>query len=470
MTKFYIDQHGCAKNQVDGEILISKLIDDGYEFTDNSDAADVIIINSCGFIESAKKESLDALYNTRAAYPKKKIILAGCLAERYAKIFKDNLPEADGVFGNGDLLTISEFMKAIDEKKSRKNKTITEITEQKGVCCYNRKHFMNYKNSCYVKITEGCSNHCSFCAIPVIRGELRSRPVKEVVNEIKSLLKQGIFEINLIGQDLAAYGTGVTDRQSFKNEDGTSQLSFLLNEISKLKGNFWIRLLYIHPDHFNEDILKCIEKDPRILAYFDIPFQSGDTEIIHSMNRTGSKESYISLVKKIRSKLPEVALRTTLMTGFPGETDEAFNNTLEFLQTITPDWSGCFSYSREEDTPAYKFKNKIAKKISKERAEILESIQEKITETRLKKRINKFYDVLIEELIDGEDNTAFAIGRGWFQAPDVDGAFVVRYEKDDKAAVKAIKPGRVVYVKADRVSGVDIDSYFIKDSELNIKK
>ena len=158
------------------------------------------------------------------------------------------------------------------------------------------------------------------------------------------------------------------------------------------------------------------------------------------------------------------------MTGFPGETDEAFNNTLEFLQTITPDWSGCFSYSREEDTPAYKFKNKIAKKISKERAEILESIQEKITETRLKKRINKFYDVLIEELIDGEDDTAFAIGRAWFQAPDVDGAFVVRYEKDDKAAVKAIKPGRVVYVKADRVSGVDIDSYFIKDSELNIKK
>ena len=192
------------------------------------------------------------------------------------------------------------------------------------------------------------------------------------------------------------------------------------------------------------------------------------------MNRTGSKESYISLVKKIRSKLPEVALRTTLMTGFPGETDEAFNNTLEFLQTITPDWSGCFSYSREEDTPAYKFKNKIAKKISKERAEILESIQEKITETRLKKRINKFYDVFIEELIKAGQNKPNALEKVFHNSKvisaDVDGAFVVRYEKDDKAAVKAIKPGRVVYVKADRVSGVDIDSYFIKDSELNIKK
>lgn len=466
MTKFYIDQHGCAKNQVDGEILISKLIDDGFEYVENSDDADVIIINSCGFIESAKKESLDAVYNTRAAYPKKKIILTGCLAERYAKLFKESLPEADGIFGNGDLLTISEFVKSVTGSKSKK-KTLVQVSKQEGVCCYNRKHFMNFKNSAYVKITEGCSNHCTFCAIPLIRGELRSRPVKDVIAEIKALLKQGFFEINLIGQDLAAYGTGVTDNAIFKNTDGSSQLSFLLSEISKLKGNFWIRLLYIHPDHFNADILDCVKKDSRLLAYFDIPFQSGDTQIIHTMNRTGSKESYISLIKKIRKELPDCALRTTLMTGFPGETDEAFANSKEFLEAITPDWSGCFSYSREEDTPAYKFKNRVPKKIAKERAAILEEIQESITASRLKKRINKEYDVLIEELIDGEEDTSFAIGRAWFQAPDVDGAFVVRYEKDDKNAVKAIKPGRVVRVKADRVSGVDIDSYFLKDSELN---
>lgn len=466
MTKFYIDQHGCAKNQVDGEILISKLIDDGFEYVENSDDADVIIINSCGFIESAKKESLDAVYNTRAAYPKKKIILTGCLAERYAKLFKESLPEADGIFGNGDLLTISEFVKSVTSSKAKK-KTLVQVSKQEGVCCYNRKHFMNFKNSAYVKITEGCSNHCTFCAIPLIRGELRSRPVKDVIAEIKALLKQGFFEINLIGQDLAAYGTGVTDNAIFKNTDGSSQLSFLLSEISKLKGNFWIRLLYIHPDHFNADILDCVKKDSRLLAYFDIPFQSGDTQIIHTMNRTGSKESYISLIKKIRKELPDCALRTTLMTGFPGETDEAFANSKEFLEAITPDWSGCFSYSREEDTPAYKFKNRVPKKIAKERAAILEEIQESITASRLKKRINKEYDVLIEELIDGEEDTSFAIGRGWFQAPDVDGAFVVRYEKDDINAVKAIKPGRVVRVKADRVSGVDIDSYFLKDSELN---
>lgn len=469
MTKFYIDQHGCAKNQVDGEIIISKLIDDGFVYADNSDDADVIIINSCGFIENAKKESLNSLYEIRAKYPEKKIILAGCLAQRYANIFKENLPEANGVFGNGDLLSISDFLKTVAEKKYSK-KTVVKTSAQKNVCCYNRKYFLNFKNSAYVKITEGCSNHCSFCAIPIIRGELRSRSIQDVISEIKDLLNQGIFEINLIGQDLAAFGTGIVDKEIFNSDkEQKSKLAVLLNEISKLKGNFWIRLLYIHPDHFNSDILECIKADSRILAYFDIPFQSGDTQIIHSMNRTGSKESYISLVKKIRNALPECALRTTFMTGFPGESEVAFENTKDFLTSIEPDWAGCFYFSREEDTPAYNFKKQVPKKIAKERIAILEAQQTEISALRLQKRINKFYDVLIEELIEGEGNTSFAIGRTWFQAPDVDGSIVVRFEKDDKNAVKAIKPGRLVFVKADRVSGVDLDSYFVKDSQLNKK-
>lgn len=244
-------------------------------------------------------------------------------------------------------------------------------------------------------------------------------------------------------------------------------LYVLLNEISKLKGKFWVRLLYIHPDHFNSDIIECIKKDRRILAYFDIPFQSGDTEIIRLMNRTGTKEHYTSLVKNIRNELPDSAIRTTFMTGFPGETDSAFENTKDFLQAIKPDWSGCFAYSREEDTPAYNFKNRVPQKTAKSRAKILESLQEKLTLENLQKRINKNYDVLIEEIIEGNDDFGFAIARAWFQAPDVDGAFVVRYEKDDKVAVDAVKPGRLVYVLADRVSGVDIDSHFVRDSELN---
>lgn len=462
MNNFFIDQHGCAKNQVDAEIIVSKLKDDGFNLVDNADDADFIIINSCGFIESAKKESLDAVYNARKSYPNKKIILAGCLAERYSEVFKENLPEVNGIFGNGDLEKISEFI-----LKLKKKKNLTQVYPQENVSCYNRNQFYNFKNSAYVKITEGCSNHCSFCAIPIIRGELRSRSIKDVILEIKSLLKQGVFEINLIGQDLAAYGSGVSDKKLFKNKNGKSMLCLLLEEISKIKGKFWIRLLYIHPDHFNFDIVECIKKDKRILSYFDIPFQSGDSEIILKMNRTGSKEEYISLVKKIRKELPDSSIRTTLMTGFPGETQDAFENSKSFLQSIKPDWSGCFDYSREEDTVAYNFKNRVPKKVAKNRASELEQIQQKITEEKLKKRIRQYYDVLVEEIVDGEDDVAFAIGRAWFQAPDVDGSFVVRFEKDDKAALKAIQPGRRVQVFADRVSGVDIDSHFVKDSELN---
>lgn len=474
MNKFFIDQHGCAKNQVDGEIIASKLIDDGFEMVDSFDAADFIIINTCGFIESAKKESLDALYNIRASYPKKKIVLAGCLAERYADVFKENLEEANGIFGNGDLLLISDLLTQI-----QKRKWPVVVSEQTGVSVYKRNTFFNFKNSAYVKITEGCSNHCSFCAIPVIRGELRSRPIKDVVAEVKSLIKKGFFEINLIGQDLAAFGTGEEDEKIFGKlrsagtgkdagiakdcgtVNSTSYLSMLLDEISKIEGKFWVRLLYIHPDHFNFDVVERIKKDNRILPYFDIPFQSGDTEIIHSMNRTGSKEGYIKLVKKLRKELPETALRTTLMTGFPGETDEAFDNSKDFLETIKPDWSGCFAYSREEDTPAYKFKNRVSKKISEARVKTLESIQEEITQEKLKSRLKKDYDVLIEEVLDAEDDQGFAIARAWFQAPDVDGAFVVRYDRDDKKAVKAVVPGAVVKVRAVKVSGVDIDSILL---------
>ena len=460
MNKFFIDQHGCAKNQVDGEIIASKLIDDGFEMVDSFDAADFIIINTCGFIESAKKESLDAVYNIRASYQKKKIVLAGCLAERYADVFKENLEEVNGIFGNGDLLLISDLLNSIKKRP-------VIVSEQKGVSVYKRNTFFNFKNSAYVKITEGCSNHCSFCAIPVIRGELRSRPIKDVVKEVQSLIKKGFFEINLIGQDLAAFGTGEEDKKIFEklkdggDENSTSYLSLLLDEISKIEGKFWIRLLYIHPDHFNFDVVERIKKDNRILAYFDIPFQSGDTEIIRSMNRTGSKETYIKLVKKLRKELPDAALRTTLMTGFPGETEEAFANSKDFLETIKPDWSGCFAYSREEDTPAYKFKNRVSKKISEARAKELESIQEEITQSKLKSRLKKDYDVLIEEVLDAEDDQGFAIARAWFQAPEVDGAFVVRYDRDDKKAVKAVVSGNVVKVRAVKVSGVDIDSVLL---------
>ncbi|MBQ2549150.1 MAG: radical SAM protein, partial [Treponema sp.] len=267
--KFFLDQHGCAKNQVDGEILVTRLLNKGFLQTFDAQEADLIIVNSCGFIQSAKEESLNSLLEARQEYPNAKIVLAGCLAERYAEQFKKDLPEADAIFGNGDLSLIDS---TVDSLFAGQRPVVKAL--QKGVCCGNRNLLLNYKGSAYVKITEGCNNCCSFCAIPLIRGQLRSRKISEIVDEIKELLKRGVKEFNLIGQDLAAFGCGKDDFVFDAKESGgasceKSKLLCLLEKIAELKGNFWVRLLYIHPDHFNTDILPLLQKDKRFLPYFD---------------------------------------------------------------------------------------------------------------------------------------------------------------------------------------------------------
>lgn len=483
---FFLDQHGCAKNQVDGELIISLLEKRGLVQTFDAADADFIIINSCGFIKSAKKESLDAVISARASYPDAKIILAGCLAERYAETFKDALPEADAVFGNGDISKIDSVVSRLE-----RNERPVEVYKQQGVCCGERKTLLGFKGSAFVKITEGCSNHCSFCAIPLIRGELRSRPAKDIVEEIENLVLRGIVEINLIGQDLAAYGTGKDDdvfsdckdfslcggtdgktaspnlRQNQNevagnNKDGgkkRSALSLLLEEISRLDSDFRLRLLYIHPDHFNEDILPVMQKDKRILPYFDIPFQSGDDSVIRAMNRKGDAEKYKSLVKKIRTALPGAVLRTTFLTGFPGETEANAENSARFLEAIQSEWSGCFSYSREEDTPAYSYKNRVPLKTAEARARKLSEIQHKITREKLLSYVGEELEVLVEETLEGDQG--LAIGRAWFQAPDVDGNVVVRYDRDDEKANFSVQPGKLVRVKVTSSSDVDLDSVLL---------
>ena len=473
MTNFFIDQHGCAKNQVDGELIVSNLLEMGLTQTFEPEKADLIIVNSCGFINSAKKESLDAVVQAKEAYPHAKILLTGCLAERYAETLNKSLPEADGIFGNGNISKIKEFV-----QKLQNGERPVEVYEQKGVCAGERKILLGFRGSAFVKITEGCSNHCTFCAIPLIRGELRSRPADEIISEIKSLLSKGIVEFNLIGQDLAAYGTGLEDNvfgdgrhplpelDSEGHNLGTKSLSALarlLMMISEIQGSFIVRILYIHPDHFNRDILSVIKKDKRLLPYFDIPFQSGDTETIRRMNRKGSYEEYLKLVRDIKAELPEAVLRTTFLTGFPGEKDKAFKNTFSFLQELKSDWSGCFPYSLEEDTPASKFKHRVSSKKAQKRADLLVQEQAEITRENLKKYIGKEFDVLVEEVLEGEDG--LAIGRAWFQAPEVDGSVVVRYEKDVEAENKAVQCGKMIKVKIVASSDVDLDAVYVGKSE-----
>lgn len=460
MINIYIDQHGCAKNQTDGEILVGHLVENGYSLTLDPEKADVILINSCGFIKSAKEESILAVLHMHKTNPKAKIIMTGCLAQRYSTSLMNDMDELAGVFGNGDLSKIIDFLKQINNGEREE-----QIFEQEGVCCGSRPYLFNFPGSAFVKITEGCSNHCSFCAIPLIRGELRSRPEDEIISEIKSLIDDGIYEINLIGQDLAAYGT----EKGFNATPGRSPLATLLTKISALDGDFLIRLLYIHPDHFDKDILPIIKNDNRFARYFDIPFQSGDDSIILAMNRIGSSKGYVSLINSIREVLPDAVIRTTFLTGFPGETDENAKNTQEFLSAIKPDWSGTFPYSREEDTPAYDFKHKVPKKKAENRAEILQEIQQELTEEKLKSYVGKEFDVLIEEVIESEQE-GLAIGRAWIQAPDVDGSIVVRYDLDEKDQVEAVQSGNVIKAKIIASTGVDLDAVYEKLVRKNLKK
>jgi len=452
--KFFIDQHGCAKNQTDGELIAGYLQKEGYEITQEPAEAAFILINSCGFIKSAKKESIDAVYSIRRAFPQAKLILTGCLAERYSQEIFESMPELDGVFGNGDISKIAAFMKSIAKERS------LAVYPQEGVCGGPRPILFNFPASAFVKITEGCSHHCSFCAIPLIRGEVRSRRESEILEEIRALVKDGIYEINLIGQDLAAYGN-----------DSSSSLPDLFFKISKIPGDFIVRPLYIHPDNFTDDIIKAIKSDERFVPYFDIPFQSGCDSVIHAMNRCGSYEKYKALVSKIRQELPSAVLRTTFLTGFPGESDADADTTAKFLKDISPDWSGCFPYSREEGTPAYSLRGRVAAKTAVSRAKHLEELQSEITAERLSRYIGQELKVLVEEIItDDDESENLAIGRSWFQAPEVDGSVVIRSDSDDAAARAEIKPGNVVLVKVLANTGLDLDSKFIRIIKKNNQK
>ncbi len=436
MKKIYIESLGCAKNQVDSEILLAYAEENGYVKTNNADDADVIVVNTCGFIESAKTESINTFFTLKEKYPKAKIILAGCLSQRYGKEME--LEEADAIFGNHDLSQFPKVLKEVEEgKKAIAVPPYPDPDRERD----DRKELLSFPRSAYLKISEGCNHCCSYCAIPVIRGPLRSRPFEKVVEEAKRLIKNGIYEINVVAQDLGAYGLDLY---------GKSRFVELMDTLSSLEGDFVLRMLYIHPDTFPMELIDLVSKREKILPYFDIPVQHADHEILLKMKRVGSGDIYASLFNKIREKNPDAVIRTTLMLGFPGEGREQFEELLSFIEKAEPDWMGSFLYSREEDTPAYHMRNqkehdkaqREAKKWQKE----LEEKQSEITERRLQRFVGKTYRALVEEKIEGED---LAIGRIYSEAPDVDGLTVIMG--------RDLKSGDVVNVGIRKVRGVDLE-------------
>ncbi|MBU0936096.1 MAG: 30S ribosomal protein S12 methylthiotransferase RimO [Spirochaetes bacterium] len=433
MKTFFIDNHGCAKNQVDAEEMAEHLRRHGYTQLAQGETADLIIVNSCGFIESAKKESIEAALAIRSAWPDKKLILAGCLSQRYADELYNDMPELDGVFGNSRLSQITEVAdKVMQAQRS------TLVPPRQAYDPAPRGRLTGYPRFAYLKISEGCSNRCSFCAIPLIRGDISSRSIDSVIAEFRQLLAQDSFEICLIGQDLGSFGL---------ESSGRAQLPELLAAISALQGDFRVRLLYIHPDRFPLEILDACKRDPRILPYFDIPFQHASTGILRAMNRQGTAEKYLELLATIRETLPDAVIRTTFLVGFPGESEEDFAELLRFQQAARPDWLGCFAYSREEDTPAYNYKQRVPQKTATQRKQLVEETQIALTANALQRHVGTVQRILIEERIEGED---LAIGRGSMNAPEVDGLIVV-VGGDCQA-------GQTRTVRISAVRGVDLEA------------
>jgi len=427
--RYFLDPFGCVKNQVDAENMMAHLNKEGWESVSDAEQADLIIVNSCGFIESAKRESINAVFEWRKLYPGKKILLAGCLAQRYAKELGESMPEADGFFGVDNLAQITQIAANLvnSEKTAKLSHNVVPLTGERPL--------LSLPGSAYVKISEGCNNRCSYCAIPLIRGGLVSRTIPDILEECNALLDRGIRELCIIGQDIGAFGTDTV--KTVTGADTAAKLPELLEAISSLKGkgHFWARLLYIHPDHFPLKILDLMERDTRFLPYFDIPFQHSSSKILTAMNRHGNAEKYLALLETIRARLPNAVIRSTFMLGFPGETEEDFAELLDFQEKANLDWLGCFAYSREEGTAAYSMKKRVPVKTAEKRKQIIEERQIPITEKNMDRFVSQTMDVLVEEQIaavetaadsvSSEDGETLWLGRLYCQAPDIDGAAVI---------------------------------------------
>lgn len=437
---FYVENLGCSKNQVDAENIISTLVNAGWIYQDSPEDAELIIVNTCGFIKPAKEESINTILDFTSTYPGKKVLAAGCLSERYNQQLMDMIPELAGVFGSMAPSHITDVVESV--RKGEKPVLIpdTDLTVTP------RKKFFSYDRSVYVKIAEGCNNRCTFCAIPVIKGGLKSRPLDEIITEIKQLIADGAFELNLIAQDLAGLGT---DR-------GRKELPELLRAISAIEGKFWIRLLYIHPDRFIDEVVDIMTEDKRFLPYFDIPFQHASERILRKMGRRGTSQSHLDMLESIRKRLPDAVFRSTFMTGFPGESRQDFQELLTFQNKAKLNWVGFFTYSREEDTPAWNYRGalgtKFAAAAAEKRKRELEIRQSEITENLLDDFLGKTYEVLIEEKVEEEN---LYIGRAYFQAPEVDGLIVLHGEN--------IRPGDVVQAKVFKRNGLDLEAVILED-------
>ncbi|NLP30519.1 MAG: 30S ribosomal protein S12 methylthiotransferase RimO [Clostridiales bacterium] len=434
----YIDTLGCPKNVVDSENMAGLLEKSGHLITDDLMEAQAIIVNTCGFIDDAKEESIDRIFEL-AKYKENGAILivTGCLSERYKhELFKE-MPEADIFLGVNDYHKLPDIINEYS-RGSREthfgscDKLYTEIESKKS---------MGKSYSSYLKIAEGCDNICAYCIIPQIRGSYRSRKEENIIKEAKSLASNGCKELILVAQDVTAYGIDLY---------GEYRLASLLEKLCEIEGLHWIRLMYCYEDRITEKLIEVIKSNEKICKYIDIPIQHISDKILLSMNRRSTKESIKKTIKKLRENIPEIHIRTTLITGFPGETDDDFEELMNFIEETRFERLGVFAYSKEEGTAAASMKNQVSEQVKIERKDAIMSLQCNISLENNMKHIGKTIEVLVEEI-----EADSYIGRTEYDSPEIDNSVI--FTSDEQ-----LKPGDFVFVKISDAFDYDLVGYHVK--------
>lgn len=413
-NKIHFISLGCSRNLVDSEVMLGILLKAGYEATDQLANADYLILNTCAFLKAARDEG--KAYLQRLIQEKKKgakIILTGCMVSKHKSELEPWLPYIHYLLGSGDVEHILEAIESKEKGESISAKSYLEIGEVP-------RKLSTPKHYAYLKVSEGCKKQCAFCIIPAIKGKLRSKPVEQVLKEVRLLLSSGIKEIILIAQDLGDYGKDFSS-------DRSSQLEYLLKEILKEPGDYWLRLLYLYPDEVNDAIIDLMEHDPRLLPYVDIPLQHINDRILKSMRRTTSKAQILALLQKLRERIPHVYIRSSVIVGFPGETQEEFQELADFIQEGWVDNLGIFTYSQETGTPAAALPNQISEKIKSSRLKILSQIQKSNVEHHNRNLLGQ----KVEVIVDGyhPESDLLLTARFYGQSPEVDPCVILNEAK-----------------------------------------
>ena len=406
---------GCPKNQVDAEHMLALIDAAGCEIVDYVDGCDVVIVNTCGFIDDAKKEAIENILDMVELKKEgiiSKIIVTGCLVQRYKDEIVTEIPEVDAVVGigaNGDIVkTIEEVMSGVD--------TIEKYPPRIDLPLEGQRILTTPQYWAYLKIGEGCSNRCTYCTIPSIRGNMRSRSMENVIEEAKQLAESGVKELILIAQDTTSYGLDLY---------GELKLPELLNELCKIDSIEWIRLLYCYPDRITDELIETMKKQDKVVNYIDLPLQHADDKILKAMNRRGDQAMIRNVIEKLRTEIPDVVIRTTFIVGFPGEGEDEFENLAVFVNEIEFDRLGVFTFSAQEGTPAYDMEDQVEEDVKTRRGEIIMQDQYSIMEEKNNEKIGKTYKVIVEDYDGYSDSYT---GRTYMDAPEIDG--LVRFTSD----------------------------------------